>query len=659
MSRQEEVSVTGWRSFMLTDELGDIEPGTRQGLFQADTRFLSCCQLRMNGLRPTPLSSEQDGSERVRFYATNPDVGDLQAGSILLERRRWLNGHLSEWIQVSNFAMQPATLTLEIELGADFADVFELRNVPAAKLQPSHIASPAGWHHAFGYRTGEFACHTLARWSRRGRWTENVARFDLTLLPAESWHCQLRIDMCRGQHGEAGVYQPRTPQLRAEPAPGERERGRRTLAAATLPSALALVHERALSDLRSLRIELSTGERIVGAGLPYFMTLFGRDSLITGYQTLSFDPGISAGILRALARHQGTRDDPPTDQEPGKIPHEVREGEMAVRGDKRYPCYYGSVDATPLFLKLFTSYVTQTNDRALCDELWPAAEAALTWLDRYGDCDGDGFIEYKTRAVNGIENQGWKDSWDSVAFADGRLAAGPIALCEVQGYAYDALLGMAALYERRGQSQRATDLLQKAKLLQGRFDSAFWMPGAGTYALALDGDKRPVDAIASNAAHCLWSGIATAEHASGVVQRLTRRDTMSGWGLRTLSTGMVRYNPISYHNGSVWPHDTVLAAEGFIRYGHSRVARSLLTALIDAAPRFPNQRVPELFSGYPRRAGGRPIPYPDANAPQAWSAGAIVLAGALLKQMPASGLNTQQPRRQPPKPHRERKPLSR
>lgn len=629
---------------MLSDNLGDIEPGGRQGLFHADTRFLSHYRLTLDGVRPVELAVTQDGAGATIFYATNPDLPGIQAGKLSLQRERRLNGHLlTEDITLINYSGQPAKLNLEIEMGADFADVLEVRAVPPAKLTPLAVPAPPGWHHAFAYSRESFACQTLVRWSRPGRLTSDAVNFAIELQPRESWHCRVVVEMVRNdrRNGASSAHEPFTKREKdthsaiatGRDSQGHNGSGNGTSARSCYRTALDVVYEQALADLQTLRLELPSGETVVGAGIPYFMALFGRDSLLTAYQVLSVDLGVAADVLRALARYQGTVEDPTTDQEPGKIPHEVRQGELALLGDLPHLCYYGSVDATPLFLVLFSEYLRRTGDTQLREDLWPSAEAALAWIDRYGDRDGDGFVEYQRRAPNGLDNQGWKDSHDAIAFADGRSAEGPIALCEVQGYVYDAKLRMAKLYAERGDEAQAVTLRAEARALQQRFHSAFWLPEAGTYALALDGAKCPVDAITSNAGHCLWSGIASPEHATIMAERLLKDDLFSGWGLRTLSTRMGRYNPISYHNGSVWPHDTVLVAAGLLRYGHVEAAHRLLDSIVDAALRFPYHRLPELFAGYPRTRGGSPIPYPDANAPQAWAAGAIVLANELLQQI--------------------------
>ena len=634
-----EVAVVAGRSFMLSDGLGDIEPGTRHGLFDGDTRFLSCLRFTLNGVRPAELGGGPSTTGRAKFYGTNPELPGVPAGSVLIERERVLDSHLTERFALTNYGASSVRLCLRIELAADFADVLELRSLPPTKLGPSDIAPPPRWDRAFGYRHGDFACETRVRWSRLGRHETGGTEFELVLPPHETWRCRMRVQMSRPATDLDGTPRPNAPSFFSPFRPNasaETERGRTVLSDAALEALLTLIKTGAWADLQTLIIQLSTGERIVGAGLPYFMTLFGRDSLLTALQTLTLDPRLAANALLALARHQGASDDPEIDEEPGKIPHEVRDGELAYHGQKRHGSYYGTADATPLYLILFSEYLARTNDWELGERLWPSAEAALEWIDAYGDLDGDGFVEYRRRAFNGLDNQGWKDSWDSISFADGRLAEGPIALCEVQAYVYDAKLRMGALYEQRGDHERGARLRAAAERLQQRFDAAFWMPQQGTYALALDGRKQQVDAVASNAGHCLWSGIALPDRAAHVVKRLSRPDCSSGWGLRTLATGMARYNPIGYHNGTVWPHDTVITAEGFLRYGHAGAARRLLVALIEAAVQMPHHRLPELFAGSPRHRDESPLAYPDANVPQAWAASATVRACEILGQM--SGL---------------------
>jgi glycogen debranching enzyme len=627
----EEVAIASERSFMLTAANGDIEPGTRQGLFLGDTRFLSCQHVSLSGVALVPLGGGQYRPNRACFYATNPELPGVAAGTLVLERRRKLNGLLTEWLRLSNHGRENVHVCLRIEVGADFADVFELRSLPEWKLGPTAVPPPSGCQHAFAYGDERFPCRTLIKWSRRGRRTPGASEFDIELAPGERWSCSMQVELVRTD--AALGSQVATPPGKATPEGSEFAGPSESSGHSSgeqVRMALPILRERADSDLKTLQFQLTTGERIIGAGLPYFMTLFGRDSIITAHMVLNEQPSLAADVLTALAQHQGHSDDPVTEEQAGKIAHEVRDGELAQRGDGRRRRYYGSVDATPLFLILLSEYVSITGDMQLCDRLWPAAEAALDWIDRFGDVDGDGFVEYIRRNADGLENQGWKDSWDSVCFENGALAEPPIALCEVQAYVYDAKMRMAALYDLRGKARHAGRLRAQAATFREAFERAFWMEAAGTYAMALDSRKRQVDSVASNAAHCLWSGIASPEHAIRVAGRLLRPDCFSGWGLRTLSSSMASYNPIGYHTGSVWPHDTVMAAEGFLRYGLFDPARRLLQATISSALRLPYHRLPELFAGYSRRHFPEPIAYPDASAPQAWAAAATLRACALL-----------------------------
>jgi glycogen debranching enzyme len=385
-----------------------------------------------------------------------------------------------------------------------------------------------------------------------------------------------------------------------------------------------MAYEQAIRDLHSLEMISEAGHRLLAAGLPWFIALFGRDMLVTAYQTLLLGPDLSVGVLEALAAFQSTEVDDFRDAEPGKIPHEVRTGRLARLGSVPHTRYYGTVDATALWLILLNETYRWTGDLNVVRRLWPAAEAALAWINTYADPDGDGFIEYTRRSQAGLDNQGWKDSWDAIRFADGRLAKGPIALVEVQGYAYDAKLRSAELLEALGDQQRATLLRQQAAQLRHAFNAAFWLPEHGYYALALDGDKRPVDSITSNPGHALWSGIVDEQHAPALAERLLSDELFSGWGVRTMSNRMMGYSPVSYHNGSVWPHDTALIAAGLARYGFLEAARRLSMALVEASAGFERNRLPELFAGFERLPGDSPAPYPAANAPQAWSAGAVV-----------------------------------
>ncbi len=387
-----------------------------------------------------------------------------------------------------------------------------------------------------------------------------------------------------------------------------------------------LVVKRSVSDLRLLVNEgPGPDQRYVSAGVPWFTTLFGRDSLISAFQALAFRPQIAVEILDVLAAYQATVEDPSRDAEPGKILHELRTGEMARSGELPHTPYYGSVDSTPLWLILFGATFDWTGDMATVDRLWPNAMAALEWIDRYGDRDGDGFVEYERRSDRGLLNQGWKDSSDAIRDRNGREAVPPIALAEVQGYVYDAKRRMSRLAAIRGDTDLAIRLDAEADQLATRFEQAFWMDDRRYYAMALDGDKRQADAIASNAGHCLWSGIVLPDRARDVVDQILRPSMFSGWGVRTFAADQPGYNPIGYHTGTVWPHDTSLIAAGFKRYGFDDASNRLVGQMMEAAQGFQDFRLPELFCGFDRTDAHTPVPYPVACSPQAWAAGSSFL----------------------------------
>jgi glycogen debranching enzyme len=380
--------------------------------------------------------------------------------------------------------------------------------------------------------------------------------------------------------------------------------------------------DRSIADLSMLTSILPTGP-FPYAGVPWYSTTFGRDGIITALECLWVDPSLACGVLKFLAATQATTVDPQNDAEPGKILHEARHSEMALTHEIPFGRYYGSVDSTPLFVILAAAYWRRTGDTMLVHDIWPNIEAALEWIDRWGDADGDGFVEYARRSDEGLVQQGWKDSHDSVFHADGRMADAPIALCEVQGYVYDAKLAAATLARVVGNPALALALETQARQLRERFQAAFWCEEIGTYAIALDGAKRQCKVASSNAGQTLWSGIASPEHANRIVDGLMADDFFSGWGIRTIRAGSARYNPMSYHNGSVWPHDNALIAIGMARYGRNEAAMQLLTSMFDASLHFSGHRLPELFCGFARRSGAGPTLYPVACSPQAWAAAAI------------------------------------
>ena len=643
--RKDEVAVVDGRAFMLSDELGDVLPGSAHGLFVDDTRFLSTYTLELNGARCVPLGAGNPSHRSAYFYATNAADGIAPGGTLSVVRERSINGRLRDELTLANHGDRPTSVTLSLQLAVDFADVFEVRRSEPGR--PPALACSSVDGHDVEYRLlrDGLECRTLIHSSEPAAIWGDRLEFSITLAPRQDWRLTLDVHHAlaepAGPTPRAGV----TPlesgwttdhafwDLAGMPAPEEPAPGLPSLE--TTDPLLRHAWERAIQDLAALRMPGPHNYPLLAAGLPWFMAVFGRDSLIAGLQTLSLGPELALGALHTLAAEQAHEFDDFRDAEPGKIPHEIRHGVLARAGHVPHACYYGTIDATPLFLVLLAETWRWTNDPSLVRKLLPAARAALDWIDQRGDLDGDGFLEYRRRSPRGLENQGWKDSHDSVRFADGRPAGGPIALCEVQAYVYRAKVGMAQLYEALGQTAKAGTLRRQAEELRHRFDAAFWMPDERCYALALDGAKRRVDAVSSNAGQCLWSGIVLPERAGQLAQRLFEEDLWSGWGIRTLSTRMAAYNPISYHNGSIWPHDNSLIAAGLAAHGFENEASQIIQGLLAAAERFPEFRLPELFAGYPRRLNSAPVEYPNANGPQAWAAGAVILMAQTMLELAA------------------------
>ncbi|HKB96794.1 MAG TPA: amylo-alpha-1,6-glucosidase, partial [Rhizomicrobium sp.] len=624
-------------TFALFDALGDcVAPGlTPGGLFHNDTRYLSSAQLLIDGQRPLLLSSAVENDNVVlTIDLSNPDI--YQGSAIVLPReilhvRRskflW-QGTCHERIAVRNFDSRPQKCWLTINFAADFADLFEIRGLQRPKRGVCTSAVIGGAKTIFRYigldkieRRSEICFDPPPR-----QLSKSQALYALELEPDQQFALVMTV-RCTNS------IMPREPVQEAFSEPYRAAR-RSAARAASLGGSVTSSNElanrmlhRAGADLSMLVTDTPQGPYPY-AGTPWFSTPFGRDGLITALQILWLDPALARGALRYLAHHQATETDKGSDAEPGKILHETRACEMAVLGEVPFGHYYGSVDSTPLFVLLAARYFERCGDAETIRALWPNIEAALNWIDIYGDQDGDGFVEYHRVSENGLTNQGWKDSTDSIMHADGALATGPIALCEVQAYVYAAKQGAAAMAAALGKHDRASELAMAAEKLRASFEAKFWLEELGTYAIALDGAKQPCRVRSSNAGQVLFCGIAAPERAQILAATLLTPEMFSGWGVRTLSADAPRFNPMSYHNGSVWPHDNALIAMGLARYGLKRGASAIFEGLFDAAAHMEMMRFPELFCGFPRRRGTAPVLYPVACAPQAW---ASVVPFALLQ----------------------------
>jgi glycogen debranching enzyme len=620
-------------TFAVFDHHGDIRPvGMKeQGLFHEGTRFLSCLALRLGRGDPMFLSTTvKEGNAVLTVDLTNPDVHDgdhvaLPRGTIHVFRSVFLwRGACYQRLRLRNYGLAPVEVPFALRFEADFADIFEVRGThrPRRGRDLPPVVEPAAVTLGYEGLDGVVRRARLIFSPAPVRLTGTDAQFAPTLGPQQEALFHLTVSC---EVGESGTARP----LAYGPAL-DRAAGRLS----TLKERACRVRTsnerfndwltRSRADLDMLIADTPDG-LYPYAGVPWFSTPFGRDGIITALQTLWANPDLARGVLAYLAATQADADSPAQDAQPGKILHETRHGEMAALGEIPFGRYYGSVDSTPLFVLLAGAYHERTGDRAFAEALWPHVERALGWIDGPGDRDGDGFVEYFRQSPDGLAQQGWKDSHDSVFHADGALAEGPIALCEVQGYVYAAKLGAARVATALGHAGRAADLTRQAGELRDRFERAFWCDDLGTYALALDGAKRPCRVRTSNPGHCLYAGIAAPDRAARLAGTLLDDRSFSGWGVRTVAAGEARYNPMSYHDGSVWPHDNSLVGAGLARYRLKDGVQKILAGLFDASQFVDLRRMPELFCGFHRRPGEGPTLYPVACSPQAWAAGAVFL----------------------------------
>jgi glycogen debranching enzyme len=613
-------------TFAVFDSYGDIGALAtgEDGLFHRDTRHLSRFELTLNGVQPLLLGSNvRDDNVFLTVDLTNPDIYadgrlTLPKDTVHIVRSIFLwDGSIHQRVAVRNFGESPIDVTLTLGFANDFVDLFEVRGMRRAKRGAQQVALD-------GTRAVKAVYKGL---DGRTRKTSVAFSPEPTMLGKNFAPYAVRLDADE----QRSLYCAATCSLDGDKPPvpffkamraNLRDRMRQTRGVTTVETSNHIFNEilcRSAADLDMLVTRTSQG-RYPYAGIPWYSTTFGRDGLITALELLWRDPFLARGVLRRLAARQATTCDPLSDAEPGKILHEMRGGEMAALKEVPFSLYFGSVDATPLFVMLACLYAERTGDETTLLELWPNIEAALGWIDGPGDKDGDGFVEYHRATEQGLANQGWKDSHDAIFHADGRLAEGPIALCEVQGYVFAAKRLAARAARLLGRDDRAEALDAQATKLADMFDAAFWRPQLGCYALALDGDKQPCDVRTSNAGHALFTGIARPERAAAIASAFMDHDFFSGWGIRTVARKEQRFNPMSYHNGSIWPHDNALIALGLARYGRKSAVERVFRGLFEAAVYMELRRLPELFCGFNRSRGRGPTLYPVACSPQAWAA---------------------------------------
>ncbi len=609
-------------TFAVSGPDGDMDGDGAQGLFVRDARILSRWRLRVDGHPVEPLGGFTVEPFAGVFVArTRVRDGHVEP-TLLVERRRRVGDGMREDLILHNHGVEPAGVSLTLEMAADFVDLFAVKVGRPTDLVAVEVRVEAGEWRA-QTRSATVEREVRVRASEAAVTPDGIA-FRTVVPPAGVWRTSIEVVAT-----VAGVELP-APSPTGSPAGGAAlrrpaERGGTGPRVEAESLALSAAITRSHKDLAALRLAdpARPDDVVIAAGAPWFMALFGRDSLLTSSMTLAVNPSLAIGTLRALARHQGQRVDPLSEEQPGRILHELRFGADPARALGGGERYYGSVDATPLFVMVLGQLARWGVDREVIDELLPAADRALDWVTTHGDQDGDGFVEYLRSTDRGLRHQGWKDSADGINFADGTLAEPPIALVEVQAYVYAAYRARSGLAAERGDSEGARYWSEKAAHLKRRLNEEFWLADAGYFAVGLDAEKRPIDALASNMGHVLWAGAAEPEKAAAVAGRLLSPELFSGFGVRTLATTMGAYNPASYHNGSVWPHDTALAVAGLVRYGFHREAQQVAAGLIAASSYFAG-RLPELFCGFDRAAFAGPVPYPTSCSPQAWASAAPV-----------------------------------
>ncbi|HEV7887905.1 MAG TPA: glycogen debranching N-terminal domain-containing protein [Acidimicrobiales bacterium] len=620
------VTLVEGSAFCISGRSGDISAGSPQGVFFRDTRFLSRFEVRVNGQQPEPLASTPTDPFSALFASrTRPRPGRADS-TLMVFRSRYLGRGMREDITVRNFGDEPAYCSIELVVEADFADLFEVKE-DRVTLEGERLSEAVGDGLVFRYRRGTLRRGArLAFGAKPTQLTSDAAVYEVIVPARGSWStCVQLIPIIEGEEIEPR-YKCGEPVERATPVERLAKWRRNLPMVDTDHEGLRKVLARSAEDLGALRIfDPEFPERaVVAAGAPWFMTLFGRDSLLTSWFALLVDPDLALGVLQTLARFQGQKVDPRNDEEPGRILHEMRFGDAASLSLGGGRIYYGSADSTPLFVMLLGELRRWGLASEVVDSLLPHADRAMAWIDEYGDKNGDGYVEYQRGSDRGLANQGWKDSWDGIRFADGEVARAPISLCEVQAYVYGAYLARMHFAWEVGDEAVAARYSEKAMSLKERFNRDFWLEDRGWFAVGLDGQGRKIDSLASNMGHCLWTGIVDEDKAARVASRLLSDEMFSGWGVRTLASSMGGYNPISYHCGSVWPHDNAVVAAGLMRYGFVDAAHRVVLAQLDAALS-QGARLPELFSGLDRAEFPTVVSYPTSCSPQAWAAAAPLL----------------------------------
>ncbi|MEX0663220.1 MAG: glycogen debranching N-terminal domain-containing protein [Acidimicrobiia bacterium] len=620
------VTLVEGSAFCISLPSGDMMTSHPHGLFFRDTRFLAELSLKINGEWPEPLAAHLVDPFSATFVVqASPEHGRADS-SLVVTRQRFIGRGMREDVVIRNYGAESAFCHLEFEIGCDFADLFEVKEGRVKKvgdLQVEHHESRI----THTYTRGAFRRAVHLDFSQPPRIVGSAtASYEIIVPPGDDWSVCLQVTPVIDDVEVTPRHQCGHPVERAAPST-RLEAWRHNLPTLTTDHIeLARLYDRSAEDLAALRLfdPEHPDRTVVAAGAPWFMTVFGRDSLLTSWMSMLVDPDLALGTLQTLARYQGENVNPLTEEEPGRILHEMRFGESARLSLGGGNVYYGSVDATPLFVMVLGELQRWGTRAEDVDALLPFADRALTWIDEFGDRDGDGYVEYMRTSDRGLRNQGWKDSWDSTTFLDGRLAEPPIALCEVQGYVYAALLARSHFATEHGDDAMARRLRERADDLKVRFNRDFWLDDLGRFAMGLDRDKRPIDTLTSNMGHCLWTGIVDDEKAPLVGKQLLGDDMFSGWGIRTLATGTPRFNPVSYHNGSVWPHDNAICAAGLMRYGLIEEAHRVMEGIVGAAGEF-GHRLPELFAGFSRSDYSFPVAYPTSCSPQAWAAASPLL----------------------------------